>query len=97
MAISAANMISVCPMSTIGEPLGKVEAIIVPDPLLQELAALRVSYALLLRRYKKELQNSPEAQENFVEMVPTVFSDLYSEMTELIIRLDKRKGKIAIA
>ena len=52
--------------------LGEAERIIVPDPLLQELAALRVSYALLLSRYKKELQNSPKAQEEFIEIVPTV-------------------------
>ena len=42
----------------------------VSDTLLQELTALRVSYAKFLRRYKKELQNSPEAQEELVETLP---------------------------
>ena len=46
--------------------------ITVPDSLLEELAALRIRYALLLSRYKKEMQNSSEAQEKFVETVPTV-------------------------
>ena len=48
------------------------EQIIVPDSLLEELAALRVSYALLLSQYKKEVQNSTDAQEKFIEIVPTV-------------------------
>ena len=56
----------------IGEIFGEAEFIVVPDSLLQELAALRVSYAFMLSRYKKELQNNSEAQENFIEIVPTV-------------------------
>ena len=44
----------------------------VSDTLLQELTALRVGYARFLRRYKKELQNSPEAQEELAETLPRV-------------------------
>ena len=44
--------------------------IAVSDTLIKELASLRVSYAKLLREYKKELQNSPEAQEELVETLP---------------------------
>ena len=53
---------------TIGEP--REEHIIVPDSLLEELSSLKVSYARLLGRYKRELQNSPEAQEELVETLP---------------------------
>ena len=42
----------------------------VSDTLLQELTALRITYARFLRRYKRELQNSPEAQEELVETLP---------------------------
>ena len=49
------------------------EQLIVPsDELLEELAGLRIAYARFLRRYKKVLQGSPEAQEEFVETVPGV-------------------------
>ena len=48
------------------------EQIIVPDSLLKELASLRISYAMLLSQYKKKVQNSTDAQEKFVEIVPTV-------------------------
>ena len=60
----------------IGEPQG--ELIIVPDSLLKELATLRVSYASLLHQYKRELQNSPEAQQEFVETVPTILGKALS-------------------
>ena len=46
------------------------EQIVVPDQLLEELASLRCAYARFLRRYEKELKNSPEAQEEFVETLP---------------------------
>ena len=46
------------------------EQIVVPDLLLEELATLRVNYARLLRRYKREILISPEAQEEFVETLP---------------------------
>ena len=55
-------------IATTGEP--QVKDITVPDPLLKELTSLRVSYASLLRQYKRELQNSPKAQEVFVETLP---------------------------
>ena len=49
------------------------EQLIVPsDELLEELAGLRIAYARFLRRYKKVLQGSPEAQEEFVETIPGV-------------------------
>ena len=59
-------MISYC--NYIGEP--QEEHIIVPDSLLEQLTSLRISYARFLRRYKKALQNSPEAQEELVETLP---------------------------
>ena len=43
---------------------------IVPDELLEELAGLRVAFARFLRRYKRELLRSPQAQEEFVEILP---------------------------
>ena len=42
------------------------------DELLEEFVGLRISYAAFLRRYKKILQGSAEAQEEFVETVPGV-------------------------
>ena len=41
--------------------------IAVSDTLIEELTTLRVSYAKFLWEYKRELQNSPEAQEVLVE------------------------------
>ena len=46
--------------------------IAVSDTLIKELTTLRVSYAKLLRQYKKELQNSAEAQEELVETLPSL-------------------------
>ena len=46
------------------------EQITVPDELVDELATLRIDYASFLRKYRKQLQNSPEAQEEFVETLP---------------------------
>ena len=40
------------------------------DSLLKELTSLRISYATFLRRYKRALQNSPEAREEFVKTLP---------------------------
>ena len=54
----------------IGEP--QEEQIVVPDLLLEELATLRVSYAMFVRQYKREIQNSPEAQEELVETLPVL-------------------------
>ena len=48
------------------------EQLIVSDKLLKELAGLRLSYARFLREYKKVIQSSAEAQEEFVEMLPEV-------------------------
>ena len=42
----------------------------VSDTLLQELATLRIAYANFLGRYKRELQNSPEAQKELVGTLP---------------------------
>ena len=44
----------------------------IPDTLVEELANLRIAYAELLSGYKKELQKSPNAQEKFVEFLPTL-------------------------
>ena len=44
----------------------------IPDTLVEELAYLRFAYAELLSNYKKELHKSPEAQEEFVEFLPTL-------------------------
>ena len=46
------------------------EEVVVPDTLLEELADLRVAFAQLLCKYEKELRNSPDAQEEFVEFLP---------------------------
>ena len=46
---------------------------IVPsNELLEELAGLRIVYARFLHKYKKVLQDSVEAQEEFVETVSRV-------------------------
>ena len=39
----------------------------VPDELVKKLTQLRITYACFLRKYKKEVQSSSEAQEEFVE------------------------------
>ena len=62
-------------LTSIGDP----QPTIVPEPLLEELADLRVKYARLLRSYKKEVQKSPEALEEFVETVQTVLDRRTSE------------------
>ena len=41
--------------------------IVVPNKLLEDLAALRVGFATFLREYKNVLENSPEAQKRFVD------------------------------
>ena len=43
---------------------------VVPDSLPEQLFCLRFCYAKLLCDYEKQLQNSPEAQEKFVEFLP---------------------------
>ena len=44
--------------------------IIVPDKLVDQLASLRIGYASFLRNYMRELENSPETQEEFVKTLP---------------------------
>ena len=46
------------------------ELVVVPETLLEELADLRIAFAQLLCEYEKELRNSPEAQEKFIEFLP---------------------------
>ena len=50
------------------------DRVLVPDELVQELVDLRFSYAIFLRKYQKELQNSFEARETFVETLPTLIT-----------------------
>ena len=50
------------------------QLIVPPDELLEELVGLRISYARFLHGYKKVLQDSVEAQEEFVETVPGVIN-----------------------
>ena len=47
--------------------------VVVPDELVEELVDLRVAFAKLLRNYEKELRNSPEAQDEFVALLPGLF------------------------
>ena len=49
------------------------EQVVVPDELVEELADLRVAFAMLLRNYEKELHSSTEAQEEFVAFLPKLF------------------------
>ena len=44
--------------------------IVIPDELLEDLAALRVGYASFLYEYKNVLESSPEAQKKFVDTLP---------------------------
>ena len=48
-------------------------SVVVPDALVKELVGLRFAFAKLLRNYEKQLLNSPEAQEEFVEFLPRLF------------------------
>ena len=48
--------------------------IVVPDELLEDLAALRVDYVSWLCEYKSILESSPEAQKKFVETLSRLFS-----------------------
>ena len=50
-----------------------LECVVVPEPLVEELADLRFAFAKLVRNYEKQLRNSPEAQEEFVEFLPRLF------------------------
>ena len=59
--------------------VGEVIRVVVPDALLEELCDLRFGYAKLLRNYEKQLRNSPEAQEVFIEFLPRV---LHREINE---------------
>ena len=51
-------------------PLIPEPEVVVPEKLLVELVGLRVAYAQLLYKYVRELRNSPESQEVFVETLP---------------------------
>ena len=56
------------------------EGIIVPDALVEKLALLRLGYASFLSSYRKELENNPKAQEEFVNTVPELLrKDLSSD------------------
>lgn len=46
------------------------EQIIVPKALIVELVGLRVAYAKLQNKYRKVIQSNPEAQSEFVELLP---------------------------
>ena len=46
---------------------------LVPDELIEALAKLRIAFANLLRSYKNEIQNSPNAKKKFVEFLPILF------------------------
>ena len=49
------------------------EQIEVPDSLVEELADLRMAFAMLLYNYENELKNSPEAQEKCVAYLSRFF------------------------
>ena len=51
----------------------------VPDELVKELARLRVTFARFLRKYKKEVQSSFEAQEEFVETLELMLDKKLSD------------------
>ena len=46
---------------------------VVPDELVEELADLRVAFAMLLRSYEKEHLDSSEAQDELVALLPRLF------------------------
>ena len=46
---------------------------IVPEVLVEQLADLRFAFAKLHHNYRKKLQSSPEAQEEFIEFLPRLF------------------------
>ena len=46
---------------------------LVPDELIKALAKLRIAFADLLRSYKNEIQNSPNAQKEFVDYLSLLF------------------------
>ena len=51
----------------------------VPDELVKELARLRVTFARFLRKYKKEVQSSFEAQKAFVETLQLMLDKKLSD------------------
>ena len=61
----------------------------IPDTLIEELADLRIAYAKLLRSFKKELQRSPEAQEEFVEFLPRLLRRNFSSDQTFELLFDK--------
>ena len=50
-----------------------LERVVVPEALVEELAALRFAFANLIYSYKEELTKSSEAQEKFVNFLPNLF------------------------
>ena len=46
---------------------------VVPEALVEELADLRFAFAKLHHNYRKKLQSSPEAQNEFIEFLPRLF------------------------
>ena len=54
-----------------------LEHVDVPEALVKELATLRLDFAKLLLKYEKELQNSPEAKQKLVELLPWLFPNVH--------------------
>ena len=65
------------------------EEVVVPETLLEELADLRFAFAKLLRNYEKELRNSPESQEEFVEFLPRLLRRGFSSDQSFQSNFDK--------
>ena len=49
--------------------------VVVTNKLIEALADLRIAFANLLHNYKKEIQNSPNAQREFIEYLPLLFGE----------------------
>ena len=50
-----------------------LECVVVPEPLVEELADLRFAFANLIYSYKENLNRSLVAQENFFNFLPHLF------------------------
>ena len=72
---AASNMAILSCLTSVVEhsPISGLECVVVPEALVEELAELRFAFAKLLRNYEKKLRRSPEAQEEFVEILPRLF------------------------
>ena len=51
----------------------------VPDELVEELARLRVNFAMFLLEYEEELQKSIEAQSKFIKILKTLLGKKLSD------------------